>query len=148
MRGKRFRISRTAPLHGGDHQEGRIRRDDMGRETKEYREIREVWKKRIRITTRGLADSEKQLAAAEALIITLREARIPELVEKIKETKARLNYNQRTWKRLYGGERDAKKEKIARLRDHIQKLQGEVHLLDQAFGNAVHLKKKKRKKRK
>ena len=117
----------------------------MGNLTRNYRAIRTAQWNRLRNAKQSLASYTRELAEAEDLLATLEEKRIPELTAKIEETRRNLNYHQQKWNREYGGERDAKKERILHLRDHITKLESEIREIEHGEENSRARTKTRRK---
>lgn len=117
----------------------------MGRLTQHYKAIRTAQWNRLHNANQSLVTYTRELAEAEDLLVTLKEKRIPELIAKIEETQQNRDYHQRKWHREYGEDRDAKKERILHLRDHITKLESEIREIEHGEENNRVRKKRKKK---
>jgi len=124
----------------------------MGKHLFEFKRRRRVFYQRWENSVSMLKEYQRDLERAEARLAELREE-IPKLRKKITQPKGMIEFSRLECEREFGGERDLKKERIARLKDGLETLTHELSRIDladadQRVRNQIKRSKKKKKKRK
>jgi len=123
----------------------------MDKNLSDFRERRQVLRARWDNSISMLKEYRCDLERAETRIIELRE-KIPELREKIAQRERMIEFSRIEYEREFGGERNLKKERIARLKDGLEKLTRELSRIelaeaDKKLRKEIRRSKKKKKRR-
>lgn len=116
----------------------------MGQHSREYKERRNVLYRRLQSSKGMIKEYERLIAEGEAKVKDLVEVKLPEWRRKLAESKQSYEYSSRQWAAQYEDtEQDSKKEKIARFKDALEKLEAQLSIEQRDEKERQHAKKKR-----